>query len=644
MPEGFLLAGTRDGGDSSKLKQNPSITKFLSSKLSTPIYVKVEVNNKRQHAIVDTGSAVTIINQQLLKKIHHKKFNHQRKTHQSANSTNINIIGEIELEIKVQGHKTIIRADVATNLVTDLLLGNDWISENNVIIDTPQRKIILTDQYRRITATAQFVEPPEFQLPVLLAEATTLPPYSERCVTVKIGDNRNKITEGLFEPTDHLQSKQIFLTHAVVKIDDNESRIMIMNTNNYHRTLSKHTRLGFVSNEGMNANHLTLPVLTNNISQQRKSNQFSDLKRNDPSGRSCRSMSRHERVVQRKDYACGMNVKDSEEHECYAYRERHLTRNDLQKHLREKCYPNDIREQIAKLTSRVQNPNQRQRLENILWKYGKLFDLRVPSIIKSTVQHAIETGNHSPVHTAPYRVSYKDEQVQRQEIEKLLKQGIIEESTSPWSSPIVLVRKKDSSVRFCIDFRKLNNITTKDAFPIPRIDDIFDHLSQAEYYTTIDFKSGYFQVGLDPKDRPKTAFSTLDQHYQFRVLPQGVTNGPPAFQRIVSQILGPTRWQYSLAYLDDVIIYSKDFDEHLVHLDDILSRLDTANFRLNADKCQIGKLQSIIWVITSNEATLARMPTTFAHCWRRQNPEPRKKHFDSLKQRNIIANLFRNSQ
>ena len=547
------------------------------------------MNNKRQHAIVDTGSAVTIINQQLLKKIHHKKFNHQRKTHQSANSTNINIIGEIELEIKVQGHKTIIRADVATNLVTDLLLGNDWISENNVIIDTPQRKIILTDQYRRTIATAQFIEPPEFQLPVLLAEETTLPPYSERCITVKIGDNRNKITEGLFEPNDHLQSKQIFLTHAIVKIDDNKSRIMIMNTSNYHRTLSKHTRLGFVSNEGMNANYLTLPVLTNNISQQRKSNQSSGLKRNDPSGRSCRSISRHERVVQRTDYTCGMNAKDSEEHECYVCRERHLTRNDLQKHLREKCYPNDIREQIAKLTSHVQNPNQRQRLEKILWKYGKLFDLRVPSIIKATVQHAIETGTHPPVHTPPYRVSYKDEQMQRQEIEKLLKQGIIEESTSPWSSPIVLVRKKDGSVRFCIDFRKLNSITTKDAFPIPRIDDIFDHLSQAEYYTTIDFKSGYFQVGLDPKDRPKTAFSTRDQHYQFRVLPQGVTNGPPAFQRIVSQILGPTRWQYSLAYLDDVIIYSKDFEQHLIHLDEILSRLDAANFRLNVDKCQIAK-------------------------------------------------------
>ena len=554
-----------------------------------PIYVQAEVNNKRQHAIIDTGSAVTIINQQFLKKIHHKKFIHKRKSHRSANSTNINIIGEIELEIKVQGHKTFILADVAANLVTDLLLGNDWISGNNVIIDTPQRQIIITDRYRRTLATANFIEPPEYRLPVLLTEEITLPPYSERCVNVKIEENGNKITEGLFEPIENLQSKQILLTHAILNIERNQSQLMIMNMNNYHRTLSKHTCLGFVSNETTNTNYLILPVLTNKISHKRKPNRLNELKRNDTSYRSCRPISRYHRVVEPKDYTCGMNTKNSEDYECYVCHERHLTRNDLQKHLREKCYPNDVREQIDKLTSHIGNANHRQRIQDVLWRHGKLFDLRIPSIIKATVKHAIETGNHPPVHTPPYRVSYKDEQLQRQEIDKLLKQGIIEESTSPWSSPIVLVRKKDGSVRFCIDFRKLNNITTKDAFPIPRIDDIFDHLSQAEYYTTIDFKSGYFQVGLDPKDRPKTAFSTRDQHYQFTVLPQGVTNGPPAFQRIVSQILGPTRWQYSLAYLDDVIIYSNDFEQHLVHLNDILNRLDTANFRLNAEKCQIAK-------------------------------------------------------
>ncbi|CAF3826812.1 unnamed protein product, partial [Rotaria sp. Silwood1] len=434
-----------------------------------------------------------------------EEFIYKKKLHKSANCSSINIIGEIQLEIKIQGYKTFILADVATNLITDLLLGNDWITTNNVIIDTPQRCIFLTDQKRHILTAAQFVKPSHLQLPVLLADEITLPPHSEKCIDIKVLSSMTSISEALFEPAAYLYPKQIFLTNALIKLEDNRSQIMIMNANDRQKTLSKNTPLGYISYQS------------------------------------------------------------------------------------KKCYPSEMREQIGKLTQHIENTKQRQQLQQILWKHGKLFDLRQPSIIKATVHHAIETGTHPPIYTSPYRVSYKDEQIQREEIDRLLKQGIIEESKSPWSSPIVLVRKKDGSVRFCIDFRKLNNITTKDAFPIPRIDDIFDHLSQAEYYTTIDFKSGYFQVGLDPKDRPKTAFSTRDQHYQFTVLPQGVTNGPPAFQRIVSQILGPTRWQYSLAYLDDVIIYSPTFDQHLTHLDDILNRLNDANFRLNVNKCQIAK-------------------------------------------------------
>ncbi|CAF4727499.1 unnamed protein product, partial [Rotaria socialis] len=145
-----------------------------------------------------------------------------------------------------------------------------------------------------------------------------------------------------------------------------------------------------------------------------------------------------------------------------------------------------MRTQIEQLTRHIEDAEQREQLQQILWKHGKLFDLRQPPIIKATIHHAIETGTHSPIYTSPYRVSYKDEQKQREEIEKLLEQGVIEESTSPWSSPI-----------------EIKQHYYKDPFPMPRIDDIFDHLLQAEYYTTVDFKSGYFQVGLDPKDRPK---------------------------------------------------------------------------------------------------------------------------------------------
>ncbi|CAF4416611.1 unnamed protein product, partial [Rotaria magnacalcarata] len=106
------------------------------------------------------------------------------------------------------------------------------------------------------------------------------------------------------------------------------------------------------------------------------------------------------------------------------------------------------------------------------------------------------------------RRSPKDHQIITDETDKFLQQTIIEPSTSPWCSPVVLVRKKDGSTRFCVDYRKLNDISVKDSFPLPRIEDIFDQLSQSNYFTTLDFKNGYFQIPLTPHDRPKTAFST----------------------------------------------------------------------------------------------------------------------------------------
>ena len=161
-------------------------------------------------------------------------------------------------------------------------------------------------------------------------------------------------------------------------------------------------------------------------------------------------------------------------------------------------------------------------------------------------------------------------------------------TTQPWRlSRVVLVRNKDGTTRFCVDYGKLNDITVKDSFPLPCIEDISDQLSQSTYFTTLDFKNGYFQIPLPLHDRPKTAFSIRDNHYQFKALLRGVKNGPPTFQRTIYQILGPARWKHFLAYPDDVVIVSTTFDDHIFHLDEILCLLYTHNFRLNFEKCSI---------------------------------------------------------
>ncbi len=124
-------------------------------------------------------------------------------------------------------------------------------------------------------------------------------------------------------------------------------------------------------------------------------------------------------------------------------------------------------------------------------------------------------------------------------------------------APVVLVKKKDGSLQFCIDYRKLNQVTHKDCYPLPRVDDILDSLSGAQWFTTIDLRRGYWQVEVNPEDREKTAFSTPHGLFQFRVMPFGLCNAPSTFQRLMEIVLAGLRWNTCLAYLDDIVVFGR---------------------------------------------------------------------------------------
>ena len=142
----------------------------------------------------------------------------------------------------------------------------------------------------------------------------------------------------------------------------------------------------------------------------------------------------------------------------------------------------------------------------------------------------------------------------------MLKQGIIEPSTSSWSSPVVLVEKKDGSSRFCLDFRKLNNVTVKDAYPLPNAEELIDELSGSRWFSTLDLASGYWQVELDPIDREKTAFTFHGKGlFHFKVMCFGLTNAPATFQRLMESVLKGILWKICVVYMDDVICYADKF-------------------------------------------------------------------------------------
>jgi hypothetical protein len=167
----------------------------------------------------------------------------------------------------------------------------------------------------------------------------------------------------------------------------------------------------------------------------------------------------------------------------------------------------------------------------------------------------------------------------------MMKHKLIRPSNSPWTSPVVLVKKKNGKLRFCVDYRKLNNVTKKDAYPLPRIDEMLNTLAGSHWFSTLDLASGYWQVAMHPRDKEKTAFVTRYGTYEFNVMPFGLCNAPATFQRLMDRVYEGIAWKFVVVYLDDTIVYSRTFDDHLKHLNEVFRRIKQAGLRLNIEKC-----------------------------------------------------------
>lgn len=229
-------------------------------------------------------------------------------------------------------------------------------------------------------------------------------------------------------------------------------------------------------------------------------------------------------------------------------------------------------------------PSQQAEMEDLIRKYRDVWSL-TPGHTKLT-EMSIHTGDATPISTPPYSIPHSRKQTALKEVRDMLAAGIIEPSRSPWAAPMLLVQKKDGTLRPVVDYRKLNQVTSPDPYPMPRTEELIERIATATYITTLDLTKGYWQVPMAPESREKTAFVTPFGKYQFRRMPFGLTGAPACFQRMMDGLFEEV--ENTAVYIDDLAIHSTTWEEHLADVESALKAIQAAELTIKPPKCRMG--------------------------------------------------------
>lgn len=500
------------------------------------------INNKHYSAIIDTGSRRNIISYNFVKHLNLKLYKCEEKIRLKVVNGKI-VIPEYEVifQIKIDLNYYTIKALVIDNFGYNLLLSLNFLEESKAKLDFQSRTITINDS--SFPLPNHFVSEEEDK-PLRTITDEKIPPNCEKIIKVRGPETPNLL---LIEPNNASFEKfSIAVARTICKSKPNgDILVRVANPQNFPVTIPAKSTIA----RGFDV------VSVCDIKPKQKIIRETCLLNAET------VVSGHEADIDDLPHqSTNKHMKSDEE-----------VLNDL-----------DINPTLSM--------EQKSSIRNMFRNYMPVLsrgDLDIG--LTSYISHHIETGDADPIRKAPYRRSFAERKVMKDICNDLATNDIIEETDSPWASPVVLVRKRDGTWRFCVDWRELNKVTKKDSMPLPRIDDTLDRLSGSQYFTKIDLTSGYYQVELNAESRAKTAFVTPDGHYQFKRLGMGLCNAPATFQRLMYKVLGNMLWTNSMAYLDDIVIFSKTFDQHMKHVEEVLIRLNDAGLKLKPKKCSIAR-------------------------------------------------------
>lgn len=514
----------------------------------TATAIRVHLGSLEVWALVDSGADFSMVRdglQQRLKTELACQATTPTRSAKGAGGSPLNIV-EVLRDVPIQVEEESIvcpRLAVVSGLVYDVILGRDFCCQNRTIIDD-EKGVIRMKGMTIPLPTYPEIRPPRAR--VILGDAVTLPGRSVTTVAAVVQrlDGQGPFVtsagsvSGMMEPSRTAEREDLLIPRAVVVIASNGTiPIRLTNVGAEGVRLLKGSDVGtfLAFGGGEDALCVLCP------------------------GADCADCN----VA-----SCGDGGNPSHDP------------GEVEPEVQQALSP-----ELTDLSERGRN-----KLRGLFETYSDVFSKRPGDIGRTGVtKHRIDTGDAVPVKQRPRRIPMKvRDQVEKQK-EKMLQDGVIEESESPWCSPVVLVRKKDGSFRFCVDLRAVNAVTKGFAMPLPRIDDSLDTLSRARWFTTLDMATGYWQVELAAEDREKTAFSTGKGLHQFRVMAMGLKNASGTFQKMMELILAGLDTKSCLVYLDDVILFNRTEEEHLATLQEVLLRIQQAGLKLKAQKCRFAR-------------------------------------------------------
>ena len=504
------------------------------------LYIEGKVEDSDVYMLIDTGATVSLMSHSKFQELSEKRTWELEKPAvqiYNVSEQKMQVNGVVNMSLEVGFRRMLQPLYVVDMEACDILLGLDFLEANKCVLDLRGKMLRWQDQcvplqFQKGEVTCRRIFVKETVL-VLAGHEMLLPGRVE----AKAGKGDIQFT-GIIEPTENFVERfELLMAPSVQRNGDEGVMLRVLNPGDEDRLIYKGTTVATLSS-----------VLA--LGQSINTEEEEEL---DKSAfiRAC--------IVRQEVDVEGLGLKVPE-------------------HLREL-----FEESLTELDKK-----QTQDVAQLLEKYQDVF-MKPDEKLRGTelVKHKIDVGNTNPIKQPPRRTPFHQKQLVEEEIEKMLADDIIEPAEGPWASPVVLVRKKDGSVRFCVDFRRVNDVTKKDAYPIPRIDDTLDALSGSMFFSTLDLHSGYWQVKMEDVDKEKTAFSSHVGLFQFKRMAFGLCNAPSTFERLMERVLHGLQWHVCLLYLDDIVVFSRDFSDHISRLAQVFDRLRGADLKMKVKKCSL---------------------------------------------------------